>query len=240
MASLASLHDLFKGTHRFSSQASLLVPDYASHYPPPVLQISPSSTQSSLDIEHPQDHTRLKASWDAMLATRFLSPKVVAVLPFYLTSLFVDTKIHPPIIIPLPPNSGRLPNSGLRTYQSMSSILERGRETRERTVSNVFFDVDFDFSPAISTRSSKADGCSFRSSVQSRPQAPAWDTMHLAKSLSTINGCKEAIWEEYNELYYNEAREILRRTAPEEEEYDTQPYPYVVRKAFEVDWRNWE
>ncbi|KAF9485172.1 S-adenosyl-L-methionine-dependent methyltransferase [Pholiota conissans] len=240
MASLASLHEYLKGGSKLASQPSLYVPEPSTvRYPPSIPSNSSSATQATLDnSDHPQDHTRLKLSWEAMLSTRFLSPKVVAVLPFYLTSAFVDTRIHPPLQIPLPPNSGRLPNPSLRSYQSMSSIPERSRVTRDRSVSDTFFDLDFDF--ASTARSNKADGCSFRSSFQMRSQAANWDTMHLAKSLSMITGCKEAIWEEYNKLYYNEAMAILMRTAPIEEEYEMQPYKHVVRKAFEVDWRNWE
>ena len=65
--------------------------------------------------------------------------------------------------------------------------------------------------------------------------------MHLAKTVNTIRGCKDAIWEEYKKLYSNDALSILSRTAPEEEEdYRSQPMKHVVRRAFEVDWRNWD
>jgi hypothetical protein len=87
-----------------------------------------------------------------------------------------------------------------------------------------------------------ADGLSIRSSVSStcQPSAPAWATMHLAKTVNTIQGCKEAMFTEYKKLYSSEALLLLLRTAPHEEDYLSHPHKYVVRKAFEVDWRNWE
>jgi len=188
----------------------------------------------STDTEHPQDHTRLKLSWDAMLSDRFLSPKVISVIPFYLTSSsFVNTQAHTPLVVPLPPNSGPVPT--LKTCRSLGSIRDTDRE-------QIFIDTIFDFGPSFSSRSVKSDGCSIRSSftLTSCPPHPTWDTMHLAKTVSTIRGCKEAIWTEYKRMYGNDALQILLKTAPSDEDYASFPSSYVMRHAFEVDWRNWE
>jgi hypothetical protein len=49
----------------------------------------------------------------------------------------------------------------------------------------------------------------------SGPQTASWGTMHLAKIVSVIKGCKQAIWSEYEKLYSKEALTILAcRTAP--------------------------
>ena len=45
------------------------------------------NTESYDEMEHPQDHTRLKTAWDEML--NFLSPNILSVIPFYLTSTYV-------------------------------------------------------------------------------------------------------------------------------------------------------
>jgi len=64
--------------------------------------------------------------------------------------------------------------------------------------------------------------------------------MHLAKATSVIKGCREAIWAEYEKLYSKDALNILARTAPDEEDYASQPNNHIVHKAFEVDWNNWD
>ncbi|KAF8907313.1 hypothetical protein CPB84DRAFT_302751 [Gymnopilus junonius] len=222
---------------RLTSRASML--------PPPVSVAEQSSTSTSTlitstdtmpGIEHPQDHTRLKAAWDALLDTRFLSPNLLSVLPFYLTSSgFEETKVQSPLVVTLPPNSGNVPT--LKTYRSMGSMRVKPEHSLADTL--------FDFSPALLSSSAnyKTDGFVFWSSVFSinQPSTQGRGSMHLAKTVSTIKGCKEAIWEEHKKLYWNDALYILSRTAPgEEEDYKTQPYRHVVRKAFEVDWRNWE
>ena len=195
------------------------------------LTVAPSiSTESYVDLEHPQDHTRLKAAWDSMLATRFLSPNLLSVLPFYLTSASFSVKPHPPILVPLPPNSG-VSTSSLKSIQSMGSL-----RYPDRLGSSMF-----DLHPTSSNRSVKTDGFSIRTSFSAipRPQPPPWGTMHLAKVTSVIRGCKEAIWLEYKKLYLKDALNILARTAPDEEDYLLGP-DCAIHRAFEVDWNNWD
>ena len=179
------------------------------------------STESYDEMEHPQDHTRLKTAWDEMLNTRFLSPNLLSVMPFYLTSMF-SVNAHTPVLISLPPNSGVHPT--LRSPQSMGSLRS----------------PDCGFS-ALSNRSIKTDGFSMPTtfSLGSRPQPAPWGTMHLAKITSVIKGCKQAIWAEYEKLYSREALSILARTAPDEEEYASLPNNCPIHKAFEIDWNNW-
>jgi hypothetical protein len=202
--------------------------------------VSSTTTESKPEKEHPQDHTRLKIVWDAMLATRSLSPNIVSAISCHLTSSsFIDTKILSPLVIPLPANSGTLPS--LRSCQSFRSLKGKGSERYLADTPSLL-----DFTPSISARSVTVtgDGFSIRSSVSStyQPPVPAWGTMHLAKTVNTIRGCKEAMFTEYKKLYSSEAHSLLLRTAPDEpeEEYHTHPHKYVVRKAFEVDWKNWE
>jgi len=198
--------------------------------------VSHTTTESKPETEHPQDHTRLKIVWDAMLATRSLSPNIVSAIPCHLaSSSFIDTKILSPLVIPLPANSGTLPS--LRSCQSFRSL--KGKESERYLADTPSL---LDFTPSISARSVTSDGFSMRSSVSStcQPPVPAWGTMHLAKTVNTIRGCKEAMFTEYKKLYSSEALSLLLRTAPDEEDYLKYPHKYVVRKAFEVDWKNWE
>ncbi|KAF8813307.1 S-adenosyl-L-methionine-dependent methyltransferase [Phlegmacium glaucopus] len=186
------------------------------------------STCTELEIEHPQDHTRVKTAWDAMLTTRFLSPNLLSVLPFYLTSASFSVKVHPPILVPLPPNPGAGPL--LRSFQSMGSLRHPDRSGG----------VMFDFQPALSNRSIKTDGFSLRTSLSagSRPQPAPWGSMHLAKATSVVKACRQAIWVEYKKLYEPDALDILARTAPLEE-LPLEPEDYLIHRAFEVDWDNW-
>ena len=140
-----------------------------------------------------------------------------------------------PLAIPLPANSGALPI--LRSCESFRSLKGKGSEQHLADTPSLF-----DFTPSISEHCMTADKFLIRSSVSStyRPPAPKWGTMHLAKTVTTIRGCKEAMFTEYKKLYSTKALSLLLRTAPDEEDYLSYPHKYVVRKAFEVDWRNWE
>ena len=186
---------------------------------------TPSISMDSYDeMEHPQDHTRLKIAWDAMLTTRFLSPRPQSILPFYLTSASFSVKLHDAVVIPLPPNSGLCPS--LKSFQSMGSLHQPGG-------------IPFDFRPTPLNRISKADSFPMRSSLSSgpRPQPHPWGSMHLAKITSVIKGCKDAIWLEYQKLYSKDALDILARTAPDDPSH---PPQFSVHKAFEIDWNNWD
>lgn len=72
-----------------------------------------------------------------------------------------------------------------------------------------------------------------------RPQPHPWGSMHLAKIMSVVKGCRKAIWSEYEKLYSNDALEILGRIAPKED-FTLEPLSHAIIRAFEVDWFNWE
>ncbi|KAF8150787.1 hypothetical protein B0H34DRAFT_152224 [Crassisporium funariophilum] len=224
---------------KYSSRISNFLPSLYTSRHSSTVALAPKSTPSIetlFETEHPQDHTRLTVAWEAMLDKRFLCANVLSVLPLYLTSLSFSVTSHPPLVIPLPPNSGISPPS-LKSYCSMGSLRRTDRS---------FTNTMFDLKRPSSNRSIKADGCSIRSSKStiSPPQTRVWDTMHLTKAVSTITGCKEAIWVEYNKLYSKDALYVLSRTAPrtkdDEEDYSSQPLEHLARIAFEVDWKNWE
>ncbi|KAF9560474.1 S-adenosyl-L-methionine-dependent methyltransferase [Agrocybe pediades] len=186
---------------------------------------SPSYSESIPENEHSQDHSRLKAAWDAMLAARFLSPNLLSVLPFYLTtSSFSNATSSSYLRIPLPPNSG--------VHKTL--ITGTQRETHPSTPSNELhgsFAADF---------ARFMDG-SQESTGLPVPEASICATMHLAKTVNTVRGCKEAIFSEYYKLHSNDALDILSRKAQSDfQGHNSQPHNSIVRQAFEVDWKNWE
>uniref|UniRef100_A0A8H7Y0J2 Methyltransferase domain-containing protein n=1 Tax=Psilocybe cubensis TaxID=181762 RepID=A0A8H7Y0J2_PSICU len=187
--------------------------------------LATSSASSFLETEHPQDHTRLKMAWDAMLAMRFLSPKLLSVIPFYLTSAsFNHIKTQPSLVIPLPQNSGIIPV--VDVYRPTGSF--HGNESQKSLVTECLPMSKSEWTPPRSP--------GFTPKVASSD----WSMMHLGKTVSTIRGCKEAIWKEYEKLYSDDALYLLSRTAPGEEDYSLQQPHHIARKSFEVDWRNWE
>ncbi|KAJ7707607.1 hypothetical protein B0H17DRAFT_1033226 [Mycena rosella] len=169
---------------------------------------------------HPQDHTRLKTAWDAMLSRRFLAASVITVLPFYLSSLFENVQTHPPLQISLPPSSSS-PDSGSRS-------------------SGDSFDADTLFDPSI-RRMSDVDTFSIKSKSTGSSQraVPFWGRMHLAKTANTVQACKEALWAEYKILYPGSLPPIITKTAhPKDARF--RPVKHSPREAFETDWSSWE
>lgn len=171
--------------------------------------------------KHPQDHTRIKAAWDAMLSTRFLAPKLLSVLPFYLSTFFDDVKAHPPYKVPLPPNSNLTAQHWLRPQRSADSFL--GLPIRRNT------DPYLDLNVSNSSRRDKL-GSSTLSAVyfDNALAGPSyWSTMHLARTVNTIVASKGPVSKEYEKLYT--------------EDFDLN---YIggdttLRQVFERDWNSW-
>ena len=161
-------------------------------------------------IADPRDHARLKAAWEAMLASRFLAPKLLAVLPFYLSSIFIDIQVQPPLKVQLPPNSGQ-------------------QSTQRRSADSVSSDLS-------SSGCSNSSGFSMEST---RAFVSSCATMHLARNVETVKGCKEAIWEEYEKLYSTDAMPAVTRTARPESAAAQSAKP-SARETFELQWSSWE
>ncbi|KAJ7227287.1 S-adenosyl-L-methionine-dependent methyltransferase [Mycena pura] len=183
--------------------------------------LSPSDTDL-LDSDqdgHPQDHTRLKTAWDAMLSRRFLTASVTTVLPFYLSSFFENVQTHPALQMSIPPGS-LVPDSG------------------SRSSGDSFADTFVDLTPSFK-RLSDVDTHSIKSTGSSQRTVPYWGRMHLAKTVSTVSACKEAIWEEYEKLYPGDLPPVgLKTMRPKDTRF--LPLKNSPREAFETDWGNWE
>ncbi|RDB26274.1 Demethylmenaquinone methyltransferase [Hypsizygus marmoreus] len=196
------------------------------HHPPPPPRISIADSDKTPD---PRDHSKLKAAWDAMLASRFLATSLLSVLPFYLSSTFVDVQSFPPLKVRLPPNSGREnspPLPGLRRSGD-SGIAE-----------SVYQDSVY------SKVTCKSDGASSSSGDTICSASSCWPTMHLAKAVSTITGCKDAIWEEYQEIYGGDATPLvilplaIRTNRPDG--VIAERSKTSVREAFDAEWASWQ
>ncbi|KAJ7364117.1 hypothetical protein DFH08DRAFT_838383 [Mycena albidolilacea] len=179
----------------------------------------PQDSEVVTPDHHPEDHTRLKTAWDAMLSRRFLSPSVITVLPFYLSSLFDNVKTHPSLQIHLPPSS-IAPDTGSR-----SSGDSFDADTVDLRSATRLGDADMYSIKSKSTRSSQRS-------------VPYWGRMHLAKTVNTVSACKEAIWVEYKQLFPGDLPPIIPNTARPNHRY--RPLKHSPREAFDTDWTAWE
>ncbi len=178
--------------------------------------MSPPTPPDFTNLLNPQDHTRLKAAWLEMLHHRFLSPKLISVLPFYLSSSELkDVKTLPTLHVPLPPNSDAINNS-------LSHWFDNDLEDRDPN-----FVLDFHSQSARqSSESRKAETASISSRHSRSTFSSAWASMHLARTVDLIEGCKYAIFEEFK-----------RMESPHIHEGDVDGS--IARAEFESAWANW-
>lgn len=272
----------------------------------PVLEQQSLMVQKPSDTDlytHPQDHTRLIASWDAMLARRFLCPNLLAILPFYLAAEF-DVETLPVLRVPLPLNSDQVrppPQNQAETQQPLpvwydktkllttlmkgskppqlpKFVIEKFGPTTIRLNSLVVYShsIDSDSKIELCEDSFRSDdegeddgskGLRFHSdpergqevehgdarrrqgpnvalcskiSSEDPSAPPSWAPIHLARTVHTIEGCKESIWVEYKELYGHEFPPPISTIQPidldDEEAIIGRP---TCRKRFEDEWQKW-
>ena len=187
-----------------------------SNRTPSLVQL-PIHPRLNVESPDPRDHCKLVAAWDAMLSSRFISPNLSKVLPFYFSSLFTDVQIHQPFKIPLPPNSGRL-----------------APRPRELSLGESF---------SCSTPSSDSSPSKYSerdsSSVDEKSclYSSTWHNLHLAKTVNTVKCCKNAVWQEYKNLYVAGFTPRPARTMAA----DARPgIEASLRDAFEEQWSAWE
>jgi hypothetical protein len=190
--------------------------------------ISGADSTTSREVKHPQDHTLLKAAWEAMLSRRFIPSKLLSVLPFYISSSsFVNVQTFPLFQVPLPPSSGTPPQLKLR--HSHDSFMPQRRTTSS---------TPFGFKPSSSSRSTKADGlCIPSAQLDAQPSTSLRATMHLAKTFHTVQACQDAIWEEYAKMYHDDPSLLTKRYILSSGHASTDPCP---RDFFDADWHDWE
>jgi hypothetical protein len=187
-----------------------------------------STLSPSDDInDHPQDHTRLKTAWDAMLSSRFLAAQLVSVLPFYLSSFFVDVRTHPSIQIPLPPNSR---STGKNSSDGVFNETGRG---------SIDLDIFSELKTSSGGTSAEArDDALWTQPKKSTKRVPSCASMHLAKTVQTVIECKESIWVEYEKLYCSSVPWATRSVNGKETQLLT--FHPSAREDFERAWSNWK
>lgn len=192
---------------------------------PPLPLIDDSERPSSLSMPaptvpdyesllHPQDHNKLKQAWNNMLLNRFLASKVVSVLQLYLSTEFGNVQTHPPLQIPLPPNSDSLSAPSTEHLPGFSLF-------NSENIPEVYIDLKSQ-SIRNSTDSRNGDAVSHISRRSSPMTISNWAPMHLARTVSFIEGCRDAIWEEYRAIDSLNGVEAVN-----------------TRYEFEVAWSNW-
>ncbi|KAL4252270.1 hypothetical protein ABKN59_002545 [Abortiporus biennis] len=207
-----------------------------SHAPSTDFSVIRQSTRSQfqspsrVDVDtllNPHDHNKLRDAWEKMLQTRFLASRLVPVLQFYLSSEFSDIQTHPTYNVPLLPNS----------YSEDS-----GKTHSQQPLTSETFDLDSGFHIDLRKQSVQISEDSQqiyneKSTASKMPTKstynPAWASMHLARTVNLIQGCKEAIWHEYYLLSRPNTKPI-RSGIEDEAEY------LNVKSEFDMAWSNWE
>ncbi|KAL6302399.1 hypothetical protein BKA93DRAFT_818528 [Sparassis latifolia] len=178
----------------------------------------PSTQDPDVSLD-PQDHSKLKLAWEEMLQSRFLTPRLLSVLPFYMSSCFRNIQTHPTLHIALPPNS-HLENG---TY-----ISPRQQYDESADISALFSELKR-YAVRWSSES-RPDNSSLRSKQSSIATISQWASIHLARSVQMIRGCKRAIWDEYREL----------KTPNDKSDSSSQGEVPSKHDEFEAAWANWE
>ncbi|KAG6821297.1 hypothetical protein H0H93_000158 [Arthromyces matolae] len=201
--------------------------------------ISLVETDNSSDL---RDHSRLKAAWNAMLASRFIAENTLSVLPFYMSSSFVDVVNMPPLKVILPPNSEVTP-SGSRSERSSSesflssssTALGHSHSTSSLTTASNSSMRTFTAAPSTLSRTSSGESIDSYSTECAQ--------MHLATTVHTVTGCKEAIWHEYKKLYDINVAKVV---SPDAYAPSGHAASYVqgnvkssIRESFEDEWDAW-
>ncbi|KAG6853975.1 hypothetical protein C0991_011837 [Blastosporella zonata] len=204
----------------------------------PYLPYSPrqfSTSQVETDgVPDLRDHSRLKAAWNAMLASRFIAENLLSVLPFYLSSSFVDVQSHPPNKVLLPPNSKGGPSSSpQRSSSESNSSLASPPSPIQST---------WTFKSAASSTLASF-GLSTSSDSSLHPYTSDYAQMHLAKTVYAVSGCKEAIWQEYKSLYDLNVTQVVTPQpgvfAGHVAESSSGNIKSSIRESFDDEWAAW-
>ncbi|KAF9223770.1 hypothetical protein BS17DRAFT_880364 [Gyrodon lividus] len=179
----------------------------------------------------PRDHSRLKRAWEEMLSDSFLAANLISILPFHLGAWFREIRSHPTLRVPLPSYSSR--RRGAQPTSGLPDLIDPDALFELRSLSgNSSPESDDDSTPSMSRKSSQRG-------------VSSWASMHLARSVRTIVGCKESIWQAYERLYGQDpSLPSLVRSAKQDyikkHFHQAQSTTNPLRDYFERDWINWE
>ncbi|KAJ3524381.1 hypothetical protein NM688_g8574 [Phlebia brevispora] len=174
----------------------------------------------------PRDHSKLKRAWDDMLEKRFLSSKLLAILPFYLSAEFMDVQIRTAVNVPLPPNTIYVPDDETSASASPTLFPTRQRSNTLQSISSVLEQSVTSTQEPPDPAELLAADCASNYRERSRSvTTSSWASMHLARTVNILQGCKEAIWDEYSKF-----------GCP----FVTQQSLNVTRAEFQAAWTDWE
>jgi len=215
-----------RSTKSISKRSRFKSSDTLSH------EKSSTDTLSSEAVDlanHPQNHTKLKAAWDSMLASRFISNKVLSVLPFYLSTLFTNLEVHNLYTVPLPGNTPL--EHGIWDDDDSLYSFPRLRRCLPQKSPTVNIDPNNLINHPIITE---------------LPRLQAMDSqglagMHLHRVVQVIKSCKETIREEYHKLYPKV--KSVRPSIRVQRQFGNDIMGVVYRGArpesFEIEWSDW-
>jgi hypothetical protein len=172
---------------------------------------------------NPRDHSRLKATWDALIDSRFLARSPTSVVPLYLSATFVNLQYRPLLTIPLPPNSSLTGVPDTRSDDGGSDATDEDEFFADEAMSHTrsFLSLKDQRPTPLSDATSGFFSGRLEDSDQVwiRSSAP----IHLSLVVRSIEGCKEPMWHEYKKLYGGE------QTFGDN----------TLREDFEMYWSNW-
>ena len=180
-------------------------------------------------VNHPQNHTKLKAAWDNMLARRFISNKILSVLPFYLSTLFSSLEVHNLYTVPLPGNTPLEhgiwdDDDSLYSFPRLQRCLPQKHPT-----------VNIDPNNLIN-----------HPIITELPRLRAMDSqelagLHLHRVVEVIKSCKEIIREEYHKLYPidKSVRPSTRVQKQFGNDISGVVYQGAHLESFEIEWCDW-
>src|SRR6266404_1906134 len=197
-----------------------------------LLTSSPSYFEGSRNFDHseasllhdaidPLDHSKLTRCWREMLTSRWISASITSVLPFYLTAIFETSRALPALEILM------CSCSSLKAFPSKHGSHQQMLDPESfRHLSHVT--VKHEHAHVTWLPASEAPPHFVSSNM----------TMHLARMVAIVNGCKEALWETYNKQYGNDPRSPYRKSRHRAEE-PCKASVYRLREEFEHHWLNW-
>lgn len=148
-----------------------------------------------------RDHSRLKEAFMQMLSSRFINPRVLTVLPFYLETTFQDVQLGPTFRFFLPPPSG-IPQQHQQQQQPESESAPASDDETSVDSCSTSTLVDSLVSVSAGSIGRREDWGSFDYRVHSGSLTSI--RLAICKVIEVVRGCKEAIFEEYERLYRRE------------------------------------
>ena len=183
---------------------------------------SKASFSSLHEVFEPLDHSKLTRSWHEMLTSRWISASITSVLPFYLTAIFETFRALPALeILMCPCPSLKSSSSKHGSHQQMLDP-EPFRHLVHPTVKH----------------EPEAHATWLPASEAPQHYVASNMSMHLARMVAIVSGCKEAIWGAYKKLYGPDPKSPLKGRSDGEETNRTSIHS--VREEFERHWLNWE